>query len=213
MTHIFRRASFALILLAAACTPVPPKPEPVPTPPKPSAGPESALYQEVAFDTLPGWTQAALVPKGFLSKILGELRAADIVSAQRGYHGGYGGHYYGGHYYGHDNGGAAVAAGVVGLANGAGKLAFDSLVQRDAPASMRGRVFARFEAMFQLVWVVGALVPVAITMSDQVGAWVIAAVTMIAAGFYTAVRLRPDLAGPRRRPEPAPLDSAASVAP
>ena len=33
--------------------------------------------------------QAAAVPKGFLSKILGELRAADIVSAQRGYHGGY----------------------------------------------------------------------------------------------------------------------------
>ena len=33
--------------------------------------------------------QAAAVPRGFLSKILGELRAADIVSAQRGYHGGY----------------------------------------------------------------------------------------------------------------------------
>jgi Rrf2 family protein len=33
--------------------------------------------------------QAADVPKGFLSKILGELRAADIVSAQRGYRGGY----------------------------------------------------------------------------------------------------------------------------
>jgi Rrf2 family protein len=33
--------------------------------------------------------QSADVPKGFLSKILGELRAADIVSAQRGYRGGY----------------------------------------------------------------------------------------------------------------------------
>jgi len=33
--------------------------------------------------------QAAAVPRGFLSKILGELRAADIVSAQRGYYGGY----------------------------------------------------------------------------------------------------------------------------
>jgi Rrf2 family protein len=33
--------------------------------------------------------QLAAVPKGFLSKILGELRAADIVSAQRGYYGGY----------------------------------------------------------------------------------------------------------------------------
>ena len=34
-------------------------------------------------------SQAAAVPKGFLSKILGELRAADIVSARRGYYGGY----------------------------------------------------------------------------------------------------------------------------
>jgi Rrf2 family protein len=33
--------------------------------------------------------QATAVPKGFLSKILGELRAAGLVSAQRGYHGGY----------------------------------------------------------------------------------------------------------------------------
>ena len=33
--------------------------------------------------------ETADVPKGFLSKILGELRAADIVSARRGYHGGY----------------------------------------------------------------------------------------------------------------------------
>jgi len=33
--------------------------------------------------------ETAAIPKGFLSKILGELRAAGIVSAQRGYHGGY----------------------------------------------------------------------------------------------------------------------------
>jgi len=62
MTHILRRASFALILLAVACAPVPPKPEPVPAPVKPPGGPETALYQEVAFDGLPGWSQASLVP-------------------------------------------------------------------------------------------------------------------------------------------------------
>ena len=33
--------------------------------------------------------QAAAAPRSFLSKILGELRDADIVSARRGYHGGY----------------------------------------------------------------------------------------------------------------------------
>ena len=64
MTHILRRSSFALILLAAACTPLPPKPE-APTAPMakpPPSGPETAQYQEVAFDTLPGWSQAALAP-------------------------------------------------------------------------------------------------------------------------------------------------------
>lgn len=68
MTHIFRRASFALILLIAACAPVPPKPE-APAPPKPPAGPETAVYQEVAFDALPGWPQTSLLPslRAFLS--------------------------------------------------------------------------------------------------------------------------------------------------
>jgi Rrf2 family protein len=33
--------------------------------------------------------QITAIPRGFLSKILGELRAAGIVSAQRGYYGGY----------------------------------------------------------------------------------------------------------------------------
>src|SRR6185503_12600301 len=63
MTPIFRRASFALILLAAACTPLPPRPPspPVAKPPAP-AGAETAQYQEVAFETLPGWSQAALAP-------------------------------------------------------------------------------------------------------------------------------------------------------
>jgi len=61
MTHI-RLALLALIVLAAACTPLPPKPEPTPPPIKPPSGPETALYQEAAFDSLPGWSQASLVP-------------------------------------------------------------------------------------------------------------------------------------------------------
>lgn len=61
MTHILRSASFALILLAAACSPVPPKPEPTP-PAKPPVGPETALYQEAGYETLPGWPQASLLP-------------------------------------------------------------------------------------------------------------------------------------------------------
>jgi MFS family permease len=55
---------------------------------------------------------------------------------------------------------AAAVAAAVGLAAGGAKLAFDALVQRDAPVEEQGRSFARFEAGFQLVWVVGALLPV-----------------------------------------------------
>ena len=60
MTHIFSRALPALILLVAACTQLPPKPETVPPPVKPPSGPEAALYQQVGFDALPGWSQASL---------------------------------------------------------------------------------------------------------------------------------------------------------
>lgn len=56
--------------------------------------------------------------------------------------------------------GAALLALAVGLAAATGKLAFDAIVQRDAPDANRGRSFARFETRFQLVWVVGAMVPV-----------------------------------------------------
>ena len=66
MTHIFSRALLVLIvlaaLMAASCTPLPPKPEPTPPPVKPPAGPEAALYQEAGFSALPGWSQATLAP-------------------------------------------------------------------------------------------------------------------------------------------------------
>jgi hypothetical protein len=50
----------------------------------------------------------------------------------------------------------------VAVGAAAGRLAFDSLVQRDAPEAARGRTFARFETRFQLAWVGGAFVPAAI---------------------------------------------------
>jgi len=53
-------------------------------------------------------------------------------------------------------GSAAVLAAVVGLAAAAGRLAFDSLLQGDAPEYVRARSFARYETTFQLCWVIGA---------------------------------------------------------
>jgi len=55
---------------------------------------------------------------------------------------------------------AAVMSVTVAVVSTGGKLAFDSLVQRDAPDANRGRSFARFEVRFQLVWVIGAMIPI-----------------------------------------------------
>jgi hypothetical protein len=86
-------------------------------------------------------------------------------------------------------GGIAAAAALalcVGLAASSGKLAFDSVVQRDAPDANRGRSFARFETRFQLTWVVGAFLPVVITIPMAVGFLVIAAAAAFAVISYLA---------------------------
>jgi membrane-bound lytic murein transglycosylase A len=56
MTHMAARALLAAIVLAAGCTPLPPRPE---APPPAS---EKAYYLEYSFDALPGWREAALAP-------------------------------------------------------------------------------------------------------------------------------------------------------
>jgi hypothetical protein len=64
---------------------------------------------------------------------------------------------------------AVVLAGGIGLAAGAGKLAFDSMVQRDVPARLRARSFARFESAFQLSWAIGSLLAVLVPMTLSEG--------------------------------------------
>ena len=56
--------------------------------------------------------------------------------------------------------GSMLLAAIVAIVSTSGKLAFDSLVQRDAPDANRGRSFASFELRFQIVWVIGAVIPV-----------------------------------------------------
>ena len=81
---------------------------------------------------------------------------------------------------------ATVLAAVVGMAAGTGKLAFDSVVQRDAPDANRGCSFARFETRFQLTWVAGAIVPVVVSIPMPVGFVVITAVAGFALFSYLA---------------------------
>ena len=67
-----------------------------------------------------------------------------------------------------------------------GKLAFDSIVQRDAPDAIRGRTFARFETRFQLAWVAGAALPVAVRIPSGTGMGVLALTSALALSSYLA---------------------------
>ncbi len=88
-----------------------------------------------------------------------------------------------------DVAGATVLGACVGFAAGGGKLAFDSILQRDAPDANRGRAFARFETRFQVTWVIGALVPVAIALPAGTGFALVFVLAVIALTSYVLARL------------------------
>ncbi|MGH9047574.1 MAG: MFS transporter [Acidimicrobiales bacterium] len=87
----------------------------------------------------------------------------------------------------------------IGVAGSLGQPSFDAITQRIVPEEQQGRVFAKFATRQQLVWVIGALVPVVITMPLQAGDVVIAVVGAIGAIFYfTSRRTLQDRALPRQ---------------
>ncbi|MEY2424391.1 MAG: hypothetical protein QOI95_4458 [Acidimicrobiaceae bacterium] len=80
--------------------------------------------------------------------------------------------------------GSAGCALLVGLGASAGRLAFDAIVQRDAPDANFGRSFAGFETRFQLLWVIGAFLPVIVPIPARVGFVVVAGAAGFAAFAY-----------------------------
>jgi hypothetical protein len=76
-----------------------------------------------------------------------------------------------------------------------GRLAFQSLMQQLAPGGAHGRVFVRYEVLFQLAWVAGALLPAMLPIEFRDG-------LLILFGLYVVVGLgylTPDLVSRRRR--------------
>jgi hypothetical protein len=67
-----------------------------------------------------------------------------------------------------------------GAATELGRLAFQSLMQGNAPEGALGRVFVRYEVMFQLCWVAGALGPALLQIDFKAG-------MLIISGFYLAL--------------------------
>ncbi|MCY4163959.1 MAG: hypothetical protein OXE93_07085 [bacterium] len=72
----------------------------------------------------------------------------------------------------------------LGIAASAAKLSFDSIVQRDAENVNHGRAFAAFETRFQIIWVLGALLPVVITIPDRVGYVLIGVAAAVSLGLF-----------------------------
>jgi hypothetical protein len=64
---------------------------------------------------------------------------------------------------------AAALAAAAGLAWGTAKFAFDGLLQATVHPDKRGTAFTRSETLFQLAWVVGAIIPVTLTIPAEVG--------------------------------------------
>jgi len=81
--------------------------------------------------------------------------------------------------------GIAVAV-VVNFSAALCRLSFESIVQRDGPATNRGQAFARFETRFQLGWVIAAVLPVLLEMPGSVGYLLVGAVTGAAVVNYRA---------------------------
>lgn len=80
--------------------------------------------------------------------------------------------------------GAFVMAFSIALAAQGGKQAFDAIVQRDAPRANLGRTFSRYESRFQLIWVLGALLPVAVPILARVGYFMVAGSAAFVAATY-----------------------------
>jgi predicted MFS family arabinose efflux permease len=76
----------------------------------------------------------------------------------------------------------------VGFATTAAKPSFDSIAQRHVAPALLGRAFAKFETRLQLVWVVCALLAVAVGFSLQAGDVIIGATCAVAAGFHVSMR-------------------------
>jgi hypothetical protein len=74
------------------------------------------------------------------------------------------------------------------------RLAFQALMQRHAPPEALGRVFVRYEALFQVAWVLGAFAPVLLPISFRQGVIVLAVFYGVLAAVYV-MRVRRRLAG------------------
>jgi hypothetical protein len=73
---------------------------------------------------------------------------------------------------------------LAGAATEFARLAFQSLMQRHAPEGALGRVFVRYEVVYQVAWVGGAFVPALLPISFRLGIALLALFYGVLAGIY-----------------------------
>ncbi len=103
--------------------------------------------------------------------------------------------------------GIGVAFLTVGLGAAAGKIGFDSLLQRDGPDAVRGRAFARFETRFQAAWVLGAVLGI-IPVATAPGLAVLGIVLAFGSLSYLAALRAARTSQPRSKLRPEAVDRA-----
>ena len=84
-----------------------------------------------------------------------------------------------------------------GAASEFARLAFQSLMQRHAPPGALGRVFVRYEVLFQLAWVGGAFLPAILPIDFRLGIALLALFYgVLAAAYWWRFRRRGRRGGP-----------------
>ncbi|MDE3065381.1 MAG: hypothetical protein KGJ36_06895 [Acidobacteriota bacterium] len=75
-------------------------------------------------------------------------------------------------------------AGWLGLCAAVAQPSFDAITQRHVALGAQGRTFARFAVRQQLLWVLGAVIPVGVTLSFAAGDQALAALLVVAGVVY-----------------------------
>ena len=90
----------------------------------------------------------------------------------------------------------ALYAFVAGAGTEFARLAFQGLMQRHVPEGAFGRVFVRYEVLFQLGWIGGAFLPALLEIDFRPGILILAAFYVVLSGFFVFRTRRPPPAPP-----------------
>ena len=87
---------------------------------------------------------------------------------------------------------AAVLAAAAGFGWGTAKFAFDAMMHTTLPESARGRAFTNAETMFQIAWVIGALIPVLPFWPTELGLSSAGVLALVIQVVYVSLVLVPE---------------------